>query len=186
MASGRTRGGRRSIPDPALGRRAARLGVLLVDRDGRATIALGKQVYDLTGRELDLGLLGLAELRPRCCSCSSPGRSPTGSTAAPSVAPRLGLEAVFCVAPGQGRRQRPHVGGPIFALVVGYGIAAPSRCPPRASLPADTVPPERLPWLVARQSVTWQAASIVGPVAAGFSTPPTSNCRSSWSSASSW
>src|SRR5918998_4425072 len=29
-----------------------------------AVTALGKQVYDLTGRELDLGLLGLAEFAP--------------------------------------------------------------------------------------------------------------------------
>jgi MFS family permease len=35
-------------------------------------------------------------------------------------------------------------------------------------LPADIVPAERLPWVVARYSVTWQAASIVGPVAGGF------------------
>ncbi len=40
--------------------------------------------------------------------------------------------------------------------------------PASRSLPADTVPSARLPWLVARGSVTSQAAFIVGPVAAGF------------------
>lgn len=46
--------------------------------------ALGKQVYDLSGRELDLGLLGLAELAPAALLVlvglsSSPARSPTAT-----------------------------------------------------------------------------------------------------------
>ena len=57
---------------------------------------------------------------------------------------------------------------PIFVLVIGYGTARAFAMPATRSLPADTVPAARLPWLVARQSVTWQAAAIVGPVLAGF------------------
>ena len=30
------------------------------------------------------------------------------------------------------------------------------------------MPATRLPWLVARQSISWQAASILGPVMGGF------------------
>src|SRR5439155_26201857 len=36
------------------------------------------------------------------------------------------------------------------------------------SLPADTVAAARLPWLTARQALTWQGALVVGPVLGGF------------------
>src|SRR5262249_7025027 len=57
---------------------------------------------------------------------------------------------------------------PIFLMVVGYGTARAFAFPATRALPADTVPATRLPWLVARQSMSWQAASIVGPGIGGF------------------
>ena len=132
------------------------------------TIALGKQVYDLTGSELDLGLLGLAEFTPSLLLVFVSGpiadrfdRRTVGRIA-------LGLEAVVCLALAWYAGTDPTSVTPIFALVVAYGIARAFANPAIRSLPADSVPPERLPWLVARQAVTWQSASIVGPVVAGF------------------
>jgi MFS family permease len=57
---------------------------------------------------------------------------------------------------------------PIFGMVFLFGIARAFAAPSSRSLPADLVPGERLPWLVARFSGAWQAAIIVGPVLAGF------------------
>jgi MFS family permease len=132
------------------------------------TITLGKQVFDLTGRELDLGLLGLAEFAPALLLVFVTGpvadrfdRRTVGRIA-------LVLAAACCLALTAYAGTEPTSTGPIFALVVAYGVARAFAMPATRSLPADTVVAARLPWLVARQSVTWQAAMIVGPVSAGF------------------
>ena len=133
----------------------------------QATV-LGKQVYDLTGRELDLGLLGLAEFAPAALLVLVTG----------SVADRfdrrrvaaLGLvgEALSAVALAAYAGTDPTAVGPIFALAFAFGTARAFASPAVRSLPADTVAAERLPWVVARFSGAWQVALIVGPVLGGF------------------
>jgi MFS family permease len=129
--------------------------------------ALGKQVYDLTGSELDLGLLGLAEFAPAALLVLVTG----------SVADRFDRRRVMCAAAlGEGAcalalaayaaSGRTGV-GPIFALVVAFGVARAFMSPASRSLPADVVGPARLPWVVARYSMMFQVALIVGPVLAG-------------------
>ncbi len=129
--------------------------------------ALGKQVYDLTGTEISLGLLGLTEFAPAAFLLLITG----------SVADRFDRRRVVCIAAlaegacgiglavwtGTGR------GGvlPIFALVLAFGTARAFVAPSARSLPADIVPAVRLPWLVARNSIASQAAFIVGPVLGG-------------------
>ena len=132
------------------------------------TITLGKQVFDLTGRELDLGLLGLAEFAPALLLVFV-----TGPLADRFDRRRIGtiaitVEALCCLALGVYAGTAPTSVLPIFVLVIAYGTARAFAMPATRSLPADTVPAPRLPWLVARQSVTWQSAAIVGPVLAGF------------------
>jgi MFS family permease len=133
----------------------------------QATV-LGKQVYDLTGRELDLGLLGLAEFAPAALLVLVTG----------SVADRVDRRRVAAIALlGESAvagalawyaGTKPTAVGPIFALAFAFGIARAFAAPASRSLPADTVAPERLPWLVARFSGAWQAALVVGPVLGGF------------------
>jgi MFS family permease len=129
--------------------------------------ALGKQVYDLTGSELDLGLLGLAEFAPAALLVLVTG----------SVADRFDRRRVMALAAlGEGAcalllgwyalSGRTAV-APIFAMVVAFGVARAFMSPSSRSLPADVVGAERLPWLVARNSMTFQVALIVGPVLAG-------------------
>jgi MFS family permease len=129
---------------------------------------LGKIVYDLTGSEFDLGLLGLAEFTPALLLVLVVG----------TVADRfdrrrvvlvggLGCAAVAVVlALYVGSHPRSVI--PIFGLVLVYGVFVAFATPAARSLPADMVEPERLPWLVARDSASWQAAIIAGPVLGGF------------------
>ncbi|MEA3216937.1 MAG: hypothetical protein QOJ19_3093 [Acidimicrobiia bacterium] len=129
--------------------------------------ALGKQVYDLTGRELDLGFLGLAEFAPAAVLVLVTG----------SVADRFDRRRVTSVAAvgealcGLALAAYTHTGSdevlPIFALVVAFGVARAFIAPSSRSLPADIVPARHLPWLVARTSIAWQSAIIVGPVLGG-------------------
>jgi predicted MFS family arabinose efflux permease len=130
--------------------------------------ALGKQVYDLSHRELDLGLLGLAEFAPAALLVLVTG----------VIADRWDRRWVACGATfGQAAAAllitwyvstEPTAVGPIFAIIVGFGVARAFAAPALRSLPADIVSGPRLPWLVARWSVSFQLALIAGPVIGGM------------------
>jgi hypothetical protein len=129
---------------------------------------LGKQVYDLTGRELDLGLLGLAEFAPAALLVFVTGpvadrfdrRRVVFFGAAGEGAVALGLAAYAATGPTSVV--------PIFGLVLAFGVARAFLAPASRALPADVVSAADLPKLVPRWSASWQAALIVGPVLLGF------------------
>jgi MFS family permease len=129
--------------------------------------ALGKQVYDITGRELDLGLLGLAEFAPGALLVLLTGavadrydrRRVVAIAAVGEAAVALGLAAYAGTSPTDIT--------PIFLLVILLGVARAFVAPASRALPADIVAPDQLSWLVPRFSATWQAALIVGPVLGG-------------------
>jgi MFS family permease len=132
-----------------------------------AVTALGKQVYDLTHSDLDLGLLGLAEFLPAALLVLV-----TGSVADRynrAVVGGLSIAAMGLVGVGFAlyTASDPTRLGPLFLLVVLFGAARAFREPALRPLPADIVPPAHVPWLTARFSVTWQLSIIVGPVIAG-------------------
>ncbi len=135
---------------------------------GVLTVVLGKQVFDLTGRELDLGLLGLAEFLPSALLVFVTGPLADRFDRRRIASSAITIEIVFVIALAWYAGTEPTSALPIFLLVVGYGTARVFAFPASRALPADTVPAARLPWLVARQSICWQAASIVGPVLGGF------------------
>ena len=130
--------------------------------------ALGLHVFDLTGRELDLGLLGLAEFAPALLLVLVTGsvadrfdrRRLTSLACATAALCGVGL-ALYAASD-------PTAVGPIFLLVVAFGVARAFLAPASRSLPADAVPPERLHWLVARASAASQCGFIVGPLLGGF------------------
>ena len=132
------------------------------------TTALGKQVYDLTHRDFNLGLLGLAEFAPSAFLVLVTG----------SIADRFNrtkISAVSCVVQavaGGGLAAytltRPRHVAPIFAFVLLFGVGRAFLAPSNRALPADIVSAVDLPWLTARRAATWQAAIIVGPVIGGF------------------
>jgi MFS family permease len=132
------------------------------------TTALGLQVFSLTHRELDLGLLGLAEFSPSLILVLV-----TGSVAdrfdrrRVSIAGAV-LEAVAAVGLASYALTRPSSVLPVFALVLVFGIGRAFGAPANRALPADIVPAAHLPWVTARRSATWQASVIVGPVIGGF------------------
>lgn len=132
------------------------------------TIVLGKQVFDLTGSELDLGLLGLAEFAPSALLVFVTGPLADRFDRRRIAATGIVFEAAFVLALAWYAGSDPTSTLPIFLLVIGYGTARAFAFPASRALPADTVPSSRLPWLVARQSISWQAASILGPVMGGF------------------
>jgi MFS family permease len=129
--------------------------------------ALGKQVYDITGTELSLGLLGLAEFAPMAALVLVSGAVADRFDRRAIASLGSLAEAGFLLALAAYAGTRPTAVLPIFLLVVGFGVARAFVMPSVRALPADIVPPEQLPWLVARSSVAWQSALIVGPVLGG-------------------
>ena len=129
--------------------------------------ALGKQVYDLTSSELDLGLLGLAEFLPAALLVLVTGHVADLYDRRVVAACGIAVEAVAAGLLAFYATTRPSSVAPIFAVVVLFGIGRAFVAPAARALPADIVAPERLPWLVPRYSATWQAAIIVGPVLGG-------------------
>lgn len=151
------------------------IGALLLSVFAAATAsmagvtALGKLVYDITRREIDLGFLGLIEFAPGALLVVVTG----------SVADRFDRRRVAaiaaCAEAGSAFGLAAYVSsdgplrvGPIFLLVAAFGTFRAFVAPASRSLPADIVEPDRLPWLIPRQSAAWQAAVVAGPVLGGF------------------
>src|SRR5947207_6416378 len=118
----------------------------------------------MTGSELALGMLGLAEFAPAALLVFVTGTLADRVDRRRLGAVALGVEAVFVIVLAGYASTAPTSTLPIFLLVIGFGTARAFATPATRSLPADTVTAARLPWLTARQAATWQGASIVGPV----------------------
>jgi MFS family permease len=129
---------------------------------------LGKQVFDLTGRELDLGWLGLAEFLPAALLVFVTGPVADRHDRRRVVAIAALGEALVAVGLAAYAASDPTAVAPIFGLVVLFGVLRAFLAPAERALPSDIVAPEDLPRLVARFAITWQASLIVGPVLAGF------------------
>ena len=130
--------------------------------------ALGKQVFDLSGRELDLGLLGLAEFTPAMLLVLL-----TGSVADRHDRRLVGAagavgEGVAALAILAYVATSPTAVGPLFALTVAFGVGRAFAAPAQRALPPTVMPADQLPWLMSRWTVVFQLGLVLGPVAAGM------------------
>ncbi len=129
--------------------------------------ALGKQVFDLTGRELDLGLLGLAEFLPALLLVIPAG----------AIADRFDRTRIFALASvGEAAAtvgmawlfwsDRQTLGS-ILAIVAVFGTFRAIGAPAARSLPVNIVETAALPRVIALNSLAWQVGIIIGPVTGG-------------------
>jgi MFS family permease len=130
--------------------------------------ALGKQVFDISGRELDLGLLGLAEFLPAALLVLVTGHVADRVDRRWLAACGLAGESVAAVGLVLYLRTDPTSVTPIFGIAFAYGVARAFVAPAVRSLPANVAPPGTLPKVTAVNSAMWQAALIAGPVLGGF------------------
>jgi MFS family permease len=131
-------------------------------------VALGKLVFDLTGRELDLGLLGLAEFLPVFVLVLVTGAVADRFDRRRVVALGLVVEVACSLGLAWYASTGPTSTMPIFALVLAFGVGRAFVTPASRALPADVVEPIAFPRLIAMNAVSWQSAMIVGPILAGF------------------
>lgn len=134
---------------------------------GQVTI-VGKQVYDLTGNELHLGLLGLAEFLPIALLAPFAG----------AAADRFDRRLVFGMATAGEvvasmllffyARSTPTSVVPIFGIILLFGVCRAFASPAGGALPIDLSPPQVVARVVALKTVSFQGGLIVGPIVFGF------------------
>jgi MFS family permease len=132
------------------------------------TAVLGKQVYDISGRELDLGLLGLAEFLPAAFLVLVTG----------AVADRFNRRRVaMCAIAGElvctglfvwYATTEPTAVGPLFAIAAGFGTTRAFAGPATRAMPPMVAPEGSLHRVIALNSAVFTSAFIVGPAASGF------------------
>jgi MFS family permease len=133
------------------------------------TTVLGLLVYELTGSELDLGFLGLAEFAPAALLVLVAGAAADRFDRRRVTAFGATTNAIVAlVLAWYVRRPDGLSTTPIFLLVLAFGVGQAFLSPALRSIPAAMVSNEGVPWLVARRSVASQAATIIGPVFGGL------------------
>ena len=130
--------------------------------------ALGKNVFDITGSELDLGWLGLAEFIPAALLVLVTG----------TVADRFPRRVVTMIAQSGEllcallltlySLTNPTSTVPIFGIVVLFGIFRAFLAPAMRPIAAMIAPEGGLPRVIALYGATWTGAAIIGPALAGF------------------
>src|SRR5437660_392786 len=117
---------------------------------------LGIQVFAISGRPLDLGLLGLAEFAPAALLVLVTGAVADRFERRRVASAAMLAEAVTAVLLFVYLAGTPHSVGPIFAFAFMFGVGRAFASPAVRALPADIVEPIRVPWVVARTSATVQ------------------------------
>ncbi|MEI7622202.1 MAG: MFS transporter [Actinomycetes bacterium] len=130
--------------------------------------ALGKQLYDMTGRDLDLGLLGLAEFAPAFLLMTVTGSFADRFDRRHIASIGLIVEVITMGMLAWYIATKPTATLPIFIVVIVFGIGRAFVSPATRSMPADIAPDGGLPRLIAFHVGCWQASAILGPILAGF------------------
>ena len=132
------------------------------------TAVLGKQIFDISGHELDLGLLGLAEFLPAAFLVLV-----TGAVADRFDRRRIALVAImgelFCTAFFVWyATTKPTAVGPLFGIAAGFGAARAFAAPATRAMPPMVAPEGSLHRVIALNSAIFTTAFILGPGASGF------------------
>ncbi len=130
--------------------------------------ALGKQAYDITGREADLGWIGLCEFLPAALLVLV-----TGTVADRFNRKRVAMiaicgEVLTSIALVLFAMSEPTEVWPLFVIAFLYGIARSFMAPAMRTMPPMVAPDGGIPKVIALYSATWTGAMIFGPALSGF------------------
>lgn len=129
---------------------------------------LFKQAFDISGNELDIGFIGLAQFVPAVLLVLVSGwvadrfdrRRVTSLFLLARVACAVGFVAYSIAQPGSM--------WPLFGLAFVFGAADAMIAPARRSIAPLLAPPQLFPQVVALWTATFTGSSIVGPILGGF------------------
>lgn len=129
---------------------------------------LFKQVFDISGNELDIGFIGLAQFIPAVLLVLVSGwvadRFDRRRVTAIFLLARTGCAVAFVVY----SQLEPGSLWPLFLIAFVFGAADAMIAPSRRSIAPLLAPPELFPQVVALWTATFTASAIVGPVIGGF------------------
>ena len=129
---------------------------------------LGKHIYDITGREIDIGWLGLAEFLPVALLVFVTGTvADRYNRRRVAVTAMIG-ELICALALVFYARTNPTSVAPMFAIAVAFGASRAFVSPAMRSIGPMIAPEHGLPQMVAMYSAVWTGAMIVGPAMSGF------------------
>jgi MFS family permease len=132
-----------------------------------ATVAVGWQVYEVSGNPLDLGLVGLAEFLPLPLLALPAGqladRVSRRAIYAFAVVLEIGVFLCLLAVTLSG----PDEVWPFFALAFAAGIAGAIGAPAGRALTPSLVPQEILLGALAQRSIAFQLALALGPATGG-------------------
>jgi MFS family permease len=129
---------------------------------------IGKQVFDITGREIDIGWVGLVEFLPAALLVLVTGVVADRFYRKNVVMIGVAGELASSVAMLLYARTNPTAVAPIFMITLLYGISRAFIAPAARSIWPSIAPPGGLPAVVALSSATWTGAMIVGPAVSGL------------------
>ena len=131
-------------------------------------VAIGWQIYDLTRRPLDLGLVGLAQFLPSLGLALVTGHVADRYDRRTVMALCIIVEALcavlFLTFTLQDGTQTPF----LFGVLVLFGTARAFEFPASIALMPNLVPPRLFTNAAAWSSSSWQVATIVGPAIGGL------------------
>ena len=130
--------------------------------------ALGKQVYDITGREIDIGWIGLVEFLPAAALVLVTGVIADRFNRKKIVMFGVSGELLSALALLFYARTNPTAVAPIFMIAFLYGVSRAFISPAARSMWPMVAPPGGLPAVVALSSATWTGAAITGPAISGL------------------
>lgn len=126
------------------------------------------QVYDITGRELDIGIIGLAEFIPAVALVLVTGSVADRVDRRFVAIAAIGLELCVALALMLYAISNPTSVLPLFGLALVFGAARAFHAPSIRAMPPMVAPEGGLPRTIALSNATWTAAVIFGPISAGI------------------
>ncbi|MBM3741764.1 MAG: MFS transporter [Actinobacteria bacterium] len=129
---------------------------------------LGKHIYDITGREIDIGWLGLAEFLPVALLVFVAGTVADRYNRRRVAVLAMSGELLCSLALVFYSRTNPTSVAPMFMIAIAYGASRAFVSPAMRSIAPMIAPEHGLPQMVAMYSAVWTGAMIVGPAMSGF------------------
>ncbi len=130
--------------------------------------ALLKQAFDITGRESDLGWMGLAEFIPIFMLVLVTGSVADHFSRKGIALITVGFEVLTSCALMFYALSKPTSVVPLFGIAFSFGIARAFQAPAMRAMPPMVAPDGSLPKVIALYSAVWTGAIIVGPALGGF------------------
>ncbi|MEP7048107.1 MAG: MFS transporter [Ilumatobacteraceae bacterium] len=133
----------------------------------QSTVLL-KQAFDITGRESDLGWMGLAEFLPIAMLVLVTGSLADHFNRKTIALITVGAEVLTSGALLFYALSKPTSVMPLFGIAFTFGIARAFQAPATRAMPPMVAPVGALPKVIALYSAVWTGSIIVGPAIGGF------------------